>query len=461
MNALYGSDVYEVAQETAIELRILHGAQAGSRLSLSPGEYLIGCGDSCTLILDGHGIEDEHALLRFDGEAAWIDPIEGLVRNAHGDDINEELELPLGLPIELGSVWISVDREDAPWPDSHSVTPIHTRLHEEVEEDSEESVLEDEEDADEAPTPSVNTFTLPEKRRFSRFYIVAFLFLLVAGGAGTAAFMRTAAPEAELAPAPPAATRIPEAPPAEAVAILKGYADLQLSLKKMQDGWTVTGFVATTAQRDALSAALAGIVPAVLVNVTVQEALLQDAKRLLANTGIAAQVKADGGAEGVVRLTGAAASAADIEQIRQTLLAGVAGIRDVKSEILVPDQLRKQLRERLAAAGLADRLVVTNQGPELNLSGRLTMDEIRRWEDLLLGFNRDYGNVLPIRAMVTRLIPKPPVGVQAIVGGAVPYIVTPSGAHINQGGDVNGHTLVSVKDGEVVFEGQQRIRIAR
>ena len=459
MNALYGSDVFEVSQETAIELRILHGAQAGSRLSLSPGEYLIGCGDNCTLILDGHGIADEHVLLRFDGEAAWIDPIEGLVRNAHGDDINEELELSLGLPIELGSVWISVDREDAPWPDSHSVTPIHAQAHGEAEEARLDSALQ--EDADEAPASSENTFTPPEKKRFSRLYIGAFVFLLIAGSAGTAAFMRTGAPEAELAPLPSAAARLPEAPPAEAVAILKGHPDLQLSLKKMQEGWSVTGFVATTAQRDALSAAFAGIVPAVVADVTVQETLLQDAKRLLANTALAAYVKADGGVEGVVRLTGAAASAADIEQIRQNLLSGVAGISDVKSEILVPDQLRKQLRERLAAAGLADRLVVTNQGPELNLSGRLTMDEIRRWEDLLLNFNRDYGNVLPIRAMVTRLIPKPPVGVQAIVGGAVPYIVTPSGAHINQGGDVNGHTLVSVKDGEVVFEGQQRIRIAR
>ncbi len=97
----------------------------------------------------------------------------------------------------------------------------------------------------------------------------------------------------------------------------------------------------------------------------------------------------------------------------------------------------------------------------MTLSGRLTMEEIRRWEDLLVTFSREYGNVLPIRATVTRLIPKPPVGVQAIVGGAVPYIVTQGGEHINQGGDVNGHTLVSVKDGEVVFEGRQRVRIAR
>jgi hypothetical protein len=119
------------------------------------------------------------------------------------------------------------------------------------------------------------------------------------------------------------------------------------------------------------------------------------------------------------------------------------------------------LRDRIAAASLGDRLAITKELPEMNLAGRLTMEEIRRWEDLLVAFNREYGNVLPIRATVTRLVPKPPVNVQAIVGGVVPYIVTQAGEHVNQGGDVNGHTLVSVKDGEVIFEGRQRVRIAR
>ena len=58
-------------------------------------------------------------------------------------------------------------------------------------------------------------------------------------------------------------------------------------------------------------------------------------------------------------------------------------------------------------------------------------------------------------------VPKPPIGVQVIVGGAMPYIVTESGEHVNQGGNVDGHTLMSIKEGEVVFEGSQRIRIAR
>ena len=127
MNALLGDDAYALDQEAPIELRILHGAQAGSRLCLSVGEYTLGSDDSCTLILEGSGIEDRHAILRFDGEDVWIDPVDGVVRNAHGDDIDDEQQLIFGLPVELGNVWISVDREDVPWPDSKSVVPLVSR----------------------------------------------------------------------------------------------------------------------------------------------------------------------------------------------------------------------------------------------------------------------------------------------------------------------------------------------
>lgn len=201
--------------------------------------------------------------------------------------------------------------------------------------------------------------------------------------------------------------------------------------------------------------------PAVQANILVEEDLVQSARQVLAGEAAASQIKVASATGGVLQLTGAAASTNEVQRIEEKLLASVTGISEIKSQILLPAQLGKVLRERIVSANLGERLAVTRELPEMNLSGRLTMEEIRRWEDLLVAFNREYGNVLPIRATVTRLIPKPPVGVQAIVGGPVPYIVTQAGEHVNQGGDVNGHTLVSVKDGEVVFEGRQRVRIAR
>lgn len=463
MNALLDTDAYALEEETPVELRVLHGAQAGSRLCLSPGEYLLGRDDSCTLILDGHGIEDQHAVLRFDGEAAWIDPVQGLVRNAHGDDITDELELTFGLPIELGSVWIAVDKEDAPWPDPHSVMPIKSRqASEDVEHRHTEPYLEATTDQSVQPLAAAEpVFTPAAKKRPVLAYLALVALVVLVCGVGIAAMLELGKPEAVQATTSAAPSVTVAVAPADALAVLKDFPNATLRLQKVDGAWTVTGFLPTAMHEQELSARLASVEPAVRVKVLVEEELVQSARRVLSAQRSAEQVKVKGAAGGVVLLTGAASSAAEVEKLRQVLLAGVAGINDVKSEILMPEQLRKLLKDRIAAAGLADRLSVTSQEPELTMVGRLTMEEIRRWEELLVTFNRDYGNVLPIRATVSRFVPKPPVGVQAIVGGAVPYIVTPSGEHVNQGGDVNGHTLVSVKDGEVVFEGRQRVRIAR
>jgi type III secretion system YscD/HrpQ family protein len=465
VNAMLDDDVYELSDEAPVELRILHGAQAGSRLCLSVGEYTLGSDDSCTLILEGNGIEDRHAMLRFDGHAVWIEPLDGVVRNAHGDEIDDEHELTFGLPVELGNVWISVDREDAPWPDPKSVIPIGVS----GKADAEKSLAQEfhgetgAEGSKEALATADELFTAPPKRSRKLTHALLLMLLVIAGGFGAFSFIQANHVKPVIEVASPVAEVEPDIPPPGALDMLKDFPGTTLVAQheKGLARWVVNGYVAKVEQQRELSNLLASIVPTIQSKVLVEEELVQGARQILAGEAAAGQVRVASATGGVLQLTGAAASANEIQRIEERLLASVTGISAVKSKILLPGQLGKLLRDRIAAANLGDRLAITKELPEMTLAGRLTMEEIRRWEDLLVAFNREYGNVLPIRATVTRLIPKPPVGVQAIVGGAVPYIVTQAGEHVNQGGDVNGHTLVSVKDGEVVFEGRQRVRISR
>ncbi|SMP45150.1 type III secretion system inner membrane ring subunit SctD [Noviherbaspirillum suwonense] len=471
MNALLGADAYGMSEEAPVELRILHGAQAGSRLCLSVGEYMLGADDSCTLILEGSGIEDRHAVLRFDGEDAWIDPLDGLVRNAHGDEIDEEEELTFGLPVQLGNVWISVDREDAPWPDHSSVMPIRSGT---ASGEETRHVLESQDADDPAAENDVATeidalAAVPSARGRWWPYVFLIVPLLMAGGFGVFSLLQ-ARHVAEVADAIPAVTEAaPDPAPVGVQELLKDFPRTKLVLEQAKEHgqgqargqWVVTGYVRSSEQQRVLSGLLEPMSPTAQLKVLVEDDLMQAARKLLAADATAVHVKVETVTGGVVQLAGAASSAAEVAKLEARLLADVTGIVEVQSQVLLPEQLRKVLRDRITAAGLADRLVIGAEAPEMNLSGKLTMEEIRRWEDLLVAFNRDYGNVLAIRATVSRLIPKPPVGVLAIVGGAVPYIVTQTGEHVNQGGEVNGHTLVSVKDGEVVFEGRQRVRIAR
>ncbi|MFS0756753.1 type III secretion system inner membrane ring subunit SctD [Noviherbaspirillum sp. 1P10PC] len=473
MNALLGDTDFafdgELEQESVIELRVLYGAQMDSCLTLGPGEYLLGSGDDCTVMLAGQNVAERHAILRFDGATVLIAPCDGVVRNAYGDEIEAEQELVLGLPVELGSVIITVDHADAPWPDPESVTPAGraqravTEGQPEEEEATDassdpEPVHVDSEDVKVAAEMQASTH---EGRQFRR-WMLAVLLIAGVGGLGAVAWHSIGSRQAVKAmPAVVENKEHVEQPPAAAVKTLADFGGSAVTLQKLGSGWQVLGYVATNSEYTSLSNAMAAAAPAVEVKVAVDENVLRDARATLDGEELNAYLKVDSAKHGVVVLSGAASSVEEVERIRALVKERVPGVQEVKANLLLPEQLRGKLKERIAAAGLSERLLVKREGDELRLAGKLSMDEIRRWEEVILAFSKDYGNVLPVRATVARFVPKPPVGVQIIVGGAMPYIVTENGEHVNQGGSVDGHTLMSIKEGEVVFEGTQRIRIAR
>ena len=91
---------------------------------VAPGNYDLGDGDECEVILSGPKMESRHANLSFDGEHLIITPLDGKVCDAHGNEITESLALRLGMPIEMGGIWIAVDDVNAEWPDPTDVVPI-------------------------------------------------------------------------------------------------------------------------------------------------------------------------------------------------------------------------------------------------------------------------------------------------------------------------------------------------
>jgi hypothetical protein len=109
--------------QAQVELRVLVGPQAGSSLSLGIGDYSLGTSDECEIILMGSRLESIHAKLSFDGDQITVKPVEGKVYDAQGNEIMDTFPLTLGMPVDLGGVWISVDRVDARWPDPADVLP--------------------------------------------------------------------------------------------------------------------------------------------------------------------------------------------------------------------------------------------------------------------------------------------------------------------------------------------------
>jgi sugar/nucleoside kinase (ribokinase family) len=83
-----------------LELRVLHGPQAGSRLTLAIGDYVLGTDDECEVMLAGPRLQGAHARLKFDGDLASITPLEGAVLDAQGKEISGLFTLALGMPID-------------------------------------------------------------------------------------------------------------------------------------------------------------------------------------------------------------------------------------------------------------------------------------------------------------------------------------------------------------------------
>ncbi|MFM7632361.1 MAG: hypothetical protein ACKO65_03240 [Betaproteobacteria bacterium] len=115
----------------------------------------------------------------------------------------------------------------------------------------------------------------------------------------------------------------------------------------------------------------------------------------------------------------------------------------------------------MAAAGLAKKLQVVEQQPEFVVRGALSEDDLPRWENLLMAFSEQFGRLLPIRATIMPIPRTLPVNVQTVIGGPMPFVITDTGERIGPGGSAGNHTLSSVGDKEVIFEGKQRIRIPR
>ncbi|MDB5839533.1 MAG: bscD [Herminiimonas sp.] len=449
----------------SVELRVLYGPQAGSRMTLAAGEYLLGTSDQCTIILAGPRVEDEHAILTIDGEEASIQPLDGTLSDAQGTDYSEPVELTLGIPVELGGIWISVDRPEAEWPDPQSIVPqpgapaVAAAYDAETAEAGEAVESSDPETVEEAFVPP------PQKSRIVPV-VTALVAITISGVALAGWFARDKGGPAEqvVAVAAPVPPPKPQAPATITEFLKTLAAGNTLTVTRDDTGdWLVGGYVPTHAAKQALIEGLAAISPPSVVHVTVEEEMVAAANRFLATraSGGKAVLRAEAGGAGALRLAGAASDPAILNAITQELMAEVPGLRRVENNVAFAEQLRERLKERIAAAGLATQLVYLQEGPEVMLSGKLSSEETARWEMVLVQFTRDYGSVVPIRASIGSVTQRLPVGVQIIVSGPVPYIVTSRGDRVNQGGAIDGLTLVSVRDGEVVFEGKKRVRIVR
>ncbi|MEK0427522.1 MAG: hypothetical protein RL001_49 [Pseudomonadota bacterium] len=439
-----------------IELRVLLGPQAGSRLTLAPGDYDLGGGDDCSIILSGPKIRALHARLSFDGEIPYLTPVEGSICDTQGNEITETIELDLGMPIEIGGIWISVDDVEAEWPNPTDVLPIappvaHPEPHEQAAEKP---------DATSSPTAAKASHA---RKIFIAVGASVSIVVVIAIGAvlweGHLAQPQNRVAAQARAPVsdPPSLRKV-----RDIVATSGVGASIEISATR-DHTVLVRGFVPDERTKSTLQQALLEVTPAPKIELFVDAELMATAIQLIAEKidPARAKLRVESVNGGILSLEGAVVSQSVRESVMDLLSAGVPGLKRIHSSIILAEDLPQLLQDQLSEAGLLKKMQIIEKQPEFILRGTLNEDDMRRWETLIVNYTERYGKLLPVKASLRLALRKPPVQVQTIVGGVMPFVVTESGDRITRGGDINGNTLLIVKDNEIIFEGSERFRIAR
>ena len=478
------------------ELRVLLGAQAGSRLPLRDGEHTLGSSDDGSIILVGPRIAPLHATLLVDGGTVQVRPEAGRVLDAQGRELSDAVPLAPGMPIELDGVWITVDRGEAAWPDVRDLAAVAATV-------DAPAGAADAADASVAPGLDIEAVVPGRSGLLARRVGLALLAVVVlssitagavawwhegsAGdlgsheGAVEAALPASApADAASAAAAAAAAASAAEAgPPAALVDLLQRLAlDDVLTLTKQPDGaWRIAGYVPTAAVKAQLlkavndlqhlkgpngASAPAQAMPEPLLQVFAQDDLIVAAQEALIAADLPGGLRfAPASAGGTLKLVGGARSDAVADAAALVAIRRVPGLHQLESEVLLPEALLARLKDELTNAGLNRRITFTREVPEVVLSGKLVGDELARWQALYQKFRADWGDALPLQANVDGTPPVLPFVVQAVVGGASPYLVTEDGTRVIRGGRIAGRTLTAIQNGELVFEGGERVRYTR
>lgn len=470
------------------ELRVLLGAQAGSRLPLSDGEYTVGSGDDCSLILVGPRIATRHATLLIASGTVQVRPDAGRVLDAQGRVLDQPTALAPGMPIEFDGVWLTIDHAEATWPDVRDLAAGFA------------TAVPPATDAA-ATQPGPAAAARWPRRRMLRMVGIGLAVAALLSSAATVALgllrekpslpaTADAANPADAgasavdaiasAPGEPssgastaassaasAAASAPPVPPAALTQVLQHLAlDDVLTVSPQPGGaWRISGYIPTAKTKAALAKALQELQelqPPPDLQVYAQDEMIAAAQQALITADLPGSLHfAPGSSGSTLKLVGAARSEALADAAAMTAIRRVPGLHQLEGEVLLPEDLLARLKDELTTVGLNRRVTFAREFPEVVLTGKLVGDDLARWQTLYDKFRAAFGDTLPIQANVDGTPPVLPFVVQAVVGGPSPYLVTEDGTRVIRGGRIAGRTLIAIQNGELVFEGGERVRYTR
>jgi type III secretion system YscD/HrpQ family protein len=410
-----------------IELRVLHGPQAGAALPLTDEEIVIGSDGQCDVILQSPTIAACHARLAVTASEFTLYALDGEIVASEG-----AATLPpwqLGTTIYLGDVGITIDHIGADWA---AAPPRQIVM-------NEGAAIE--------PSPRWSMV-------LQRHWKTATLILAMLIG------MSIAVQWTQFTRVKTAATHKLSSTNLEAInALIARYSHgVPLTLDTDAATATVRGFLPNANQVSALKRDLSRWREDLNVDVQSEDTLLAASRNFLAQEHSTLKVAI---VNGYARLSGFGNEKKEVMRLAQDMKKNVTGLAGVDAMFVEREQLEAWLRawrrETLGGGQIQnpppETLFVENTpAGNLELHGTLTSSLMTRLRDALTHRSLQKNMLLALRIAITSdLTSQHPPTVQAFSAGAVPYVFLSNGRRVMMGGAVDGFQLIAINQKGPVF----------
>jgi type III secretion system YscD/HrpQ family protein len=371
----------------AYTLKVLSGPHQGVEVDLNV-PMTVGSAQDCDLVLADNLLQPQHFSFLLKGEEVWVHPIAGKVF-VDGHGVKEDVLVKIFQFITVGTTHFIFGPSEEQWPEiSLSDAPLLTESTEEAKDEKPETAAEEASSVSQtAANPRGKTHWLGVTLLglFSLLLVALVVYASVSPqtakkGAASASTQRLIHSELELL----------------------GWKD-ELRLKVGKEGKvSLKGYVPTSADLAALKEKIFAIDRSIQMKVYSTERILQQSNDVFVAAKM--KVKLREVQPGNFVIEGYVFNADQWEKIKTSLLAEVAGLKDLQDRVYTSMKALTTGRVILMKYKLNSSVGIFPKEENIVVSGTIAQSEKARWEDARTEMQKTFTEAVPLQFFVTMAI---------------------------------------------------------
>ena len=389
-------------QKSPYLLKVLSGSNAGAKINLNVGSYIIGNSSDCEIIFHDKYIAPQHIKLIVTTKDIFIHPLANPIYISGKDIGTYDTKLRPYQVVTIGKIHFAIGFADQPWPVIKR--PVFQKKN--------------------------STKTQQQSKKSSWKYLLAgFIVLLLANAFYFSSEITQGLQSIR------SDTHIKQ----EIEARINQLGFANLSIDKANHKSRITGYVKNNEEKQKLIKEIENLNYPVTYRIWVDQELVNQANYIAKSFGesdIHFSMKNDGEliAKGYVK------NASNWNKAQKTILSDIGGIKLIKdSEV---DSLQQQLEKfqaYLADKPFSNRISLVIKEGKITISGELTDDEISQWKKIRNNFFKQHGNIPDLVENLQSPRSRFKLAIRSVSVGKVPFITSKDdkkyfvGSHLGKG----------------------------